>query len=100
MGIVVTSPGMLEKLARVSKVVFDKTGTLTHGRYDLVRAQAMGTHSVTEGLNLAGALEVHSEHPIGKSLVAARTDDTLHANDIENSPARGCAGPSTAKDGV
>jgi Cu2+-exporting ATPase len=53
----------LEAARNITTVLFDKTGTLTQG--------AFGVTSVTsdEVLALAAAVEVASEHPIGKAVV-------------------------------
>ena len=54
----------LEAARNVTTVLFDKTGTLTAGKFSV-------THSNSdEALALAAAVEAHSEHPIGKAVIA------------------------------
>ncbi len=54
----------LEAARSVTTVLFDKTGTLTEGKFAVTEA------SSDEALALAAAVEAHSEHPIGKAIVA------------------------------
>jgi len=60
----------LERLAHIDKVVFDKTGTLTEGRPVVSGIETFGMEEV-QVLRLAASAELHSEHPLGKSLVTA-----------------------------
>ncbi len=54
----------LEAARDINVVLFDKTGTLTKGAFAVTSA------SSDEALALAAAVEAHSEHPIGKAIVA------------------------------
>ena len=70
-GVLVKGANYLELLARAETVVFDKTGTLTEGRFSVVRTiPSLGT-SEEELLSLAALAEMHSSHPIARSLRAA-----------------------------
>lgn len=70
-GVLVTQPDAIESLTRVTRVVFDKTGTLTRGRMSVSRCTPQGALSARECLEIAAALEAHSEHPIGRAFTAA-----------------------------
>jgi Cu2+-exporting ATPase len=63
-GIVLRSGNALDRLAQVDTVVFDKTGTLTTGQMQLINEVDIDPNT----LALAGALAVHSRHPLAKSL--------------------------------
>lgn len=76
-GMVVTRSHAIEALAGATHFAFDKTGTLTEGRLRLVQSTALQTLSAAQALRIAAAMEMHSEHPIGRALVAKA--DTLTA---------------------
>ena len=70
-GILFKNMAALERAQALRTVVFDKTGTLTRGR------PVPGALLVPAGgdpralLRLAAAAEAHSEHPLGRAIVAA-----------------------------
>ncbi|MGN6715690.1 heavy metal translocating P-type ATPase [Anaerocolumna jejuensis] len=68
-GILVREGDALERLSKVKRVAFDKTGTITCGKLKVSRIK--GTDAVTEEalLNMAAALELRSEHPLGKAIL-------------------------------
>ena len=68
-GLLVKRGSALETLNRVTHVVFDKTGTLTEGRPRLERVICSAGYSRAQCLQLAAALEAHSEHPLARELV-------------------------------
>jgi len=92
-GILTTRGHALETLARVTDVVFDKTGTLTRGRLSLDRIQLRGSLSEAQCLQIAVALERHSEHPLAKAILthAARLDE-IHAEQVQATPGQGLSG--------
>lgn len=77
-GFLVQEGDALERLAEVDIVAFDKTGTLTVGRPTLAGAFA-AAEGMTERVLLqqAGRLELASEHPLGKAIVAAAKEEGL-----------------------
>ncbi len=66
-GFLITRGHVLESLARATHIIFDKTGTLTEGNLSLQSTQAVSDLSEARCLQLAAALETHSEHPIAKA---------------------------------
>jgi len=83
----------LETLARSSHVVFDKTGTLTHGVPAVTAMRVLSDRRRDELLDIAAALEVHSEHPAGKALArAASGNHGCSATGIANFPGAGVSG--------
>ena len=70
-GLMATRAHVLESLAKVTHVVFDKTGTLTLGRFRVRSERVVGPASRDRCLEIAAALESHSEHPIARVFSAA-----------------------------
>ena len=92
-GILTTRGHALETLARVTDVVFDKTGTLTRGRLTLDRIQLLGDKTETACLQLAMALERHSEHPLAKAILAHASEfEQRHAEQVQAIPGQGLRG--------
>ena len=75
-GILIRGGEALEMAHRTQVVVLDKTGTLTLGR---PRSSASNRPPATprELLDLAGALEKGSEHPLGAAILARAREDEL-----------------------
>ena len=79
LGILIKSPEVLERTRAITTVVFDKTGTLTRGEMSLTDVVAVGADEA-DVVALAGAVEAHSEHPIGAAVThAARERGDLPA---------------------
>ena len=68
LGVLFRKGEALEALSHIDTVLFDKTGTLTEGHPALT---GIGGPTPEEALRLAAALEVSSEHPLGRAVVAA-----------------------------
>ena len=66
-GLFIKSDAATQQLTAVDTVVLDKTGTLTEGHLDLVAFAGDAA-----ALDLAAALEAHSNHPIAAAFAAAR----------------------------
>ncbi|MFJ7217769.1 heavy metal translocating P-type ATPase [Amycolatopsis sp. NPDC098790] len=71
LGVLVKGPEMLESTRRVDTVVLDKTGTVTTGKMSLVAVRTVDGVPSDLALQLAGALENASEHPIADAVVSA-----------------------------
>ena len=72
--VIVRNGGALEQLAAARTAVFDKTGTLTIGTPAVSSVVSLGRFSETELLRLAAAVENHSGHLLGRSVVTAASD--------------------------
>jgi Cu+-exporting ATPase len=70
LGVLIRGPEVLESTRRVDTIVLDKTGTVTEGRLQLVDVVTDGADRATV-LQLAGALEDASEHPIARTIADA-----------------------------
>jgi cation-transporting ATPase V len=71
LGVLIKGVESLERTRRVSTVVLDKTGTLTRGAMALTDAVPAAGLDEGELLRRAGAVEADSEHPIGRAVAAA-----------------------------
>ncbi len=92
-GILTTRGHALETLARVTDVVFDKTGTLTRGKLMLEQVQLLAETDETTCLQVAMALERHSEHPLAKAILAYNTElEALRAEQVQATPGQGLRG--------
>ncbi|KAK9460903.1 E1-E2 ATPase-domain-containing protein [Lipomyces oligophaga] len=79
-GILIKGGAVLERATKITRVVFDKTGTLTIGSMSVVKHMKSIEWDVNEDKRdtwwrLVRAVEVGSEHPIGKAIV-------LEANEV------------------
>jgi len=68
LGIVIKGPQILESTRRIDTFVLDKTGTITTGQMSLIDVIPLGMHAPDQVLQLAGALEAASEHPVGRAI--------------------------------
>lgn len=92
-GLLVTRGHALETLAKSSHFVFDKTGTLTIGRPKLIGIETFANLPASSCLEIAAALERHSEHPIARALVGAPGAGTdVQASEVVNEPGSGLRG--------
>ena len=74
LGILIKGPEVLESTRQVDTVVLDKTGTVTTGRMGLVAVAVADGVDESEALQLVGALEAASEHPIGRAIAEAAAE--------------------------
>lgn len=88
LGLLITKGHVLESFQKVDTVIFDKTGTLTEGKLTLKHIQTMAQLNEHDCLELAAALESHSEHPIARAF--GRTATAAH--DVSSAPGLGLEG--------
>ncbi|HKV45144.1 MAG TPA: heavy metal translocating P-type ATPase [bacterium] len=70
LGILIRGGEALERARRIDTIVLDKTGTLTEGRLRVTQVIADTGLDERAVLGLAAAVEVGSEHPIGRAIAA------------------------------
>ena len=93
-GILIKDAEALEIAHSVTLVAFDKTGTLTSGAPRIAHLRAVDSDT-TQLLQLAGALQRGSEHPLAKAVLDQCTEQQLSLAEVSNSKAlagRGIAG--------
>jgi Cu+-exporting ATPase len=71
LGLLIKGGEILQRAGEVDTVVFDKTGTITEGRPRVTRVVPEAGVGEREVLELAAALENHSEHPLASAIVKA-----------------------------
>jgi Cd2+/Zn2+-exporting ATPase len=85
----------LEQAATIRAVALDKTGTLTEGKPRVTDVLSLVQEDGNAVLGLAAAVEVRSEHHLGKAVVEAARESALPvvpAEEIETFPGRGIRG--------
>ncbi len=92
LGVLFRGGGQLETLHRATVLVLDKTGTLTEGKLKVSELLGSDEEKI---LTFAAALEIRSEHPIGKAIVAEAAERKYKlpvAETIEVIPGKGIQG--------
>jgi Cu+-exporting ATPase len=100
LGILFRQGAALQNLRDVAIIAFDKTGTLTKGHPELTDFSVAAGFSEAEVLALAASVEIYSEHPLGKAIVAAakaRGLDLQKAQDFEAVPGFGVTASVTGR---
>lgn len=69
-GILIRNGAAIQTMSNVDVIVFDKTGTITQGKPEVTDVIAVQGDEA-ELLRLAASVEVGSEHPLGKAIVAS-----------------------------
>jgi Cu+-exporting ATPase len=98
-GILIRGGEALEGAHRVDTVVLDKTGTLTLGRPAVAEIVAVNGFAGRELLDLAGAAEKGSEHPVGAAIHARAREDELGFGRVESFAAVAGHGVEAVVDG-
>jgi Cd2+/Zn2+-exporting ATPase len=94
-GVLIKGGLYVEAPARLRAVAMDKTGTLTEGHPAVVEIVARAGHSDQELLAIAAGLELHSDHPLARAIVArAVVEDVepLQASDFTIIQGKGATG--------
>ncbi|MGF1694928.1 zinc/cadmium/mercury/lead-transporting ATPase [Vibrio lamellibrachiae] len=68
-GALIKGGAALEQLGKIQTVAFDKTGTLTKGKPEVTNVIAFDQWQESSLLEVVGAIEVGSSHPLAVSLV-------------------------------
>ncbi|MDG1917571.1 MAG: cation-translocating P-type ATPase [Flavobacteriales bacterium] len=75
-GILIKGGNTLEEFAKVKNIVFDKTGTLTTGNFKIDSIDCEDKQR-KEVVNLLYSLELHSSHPIAKSIIKELENEAI-----------------------
>jgi heavy metal translocating P-type ATPase len=92
LGAIIKGGLYLEYLGAVDTVVLDKTGTLTFGKPKVQAILTCPGVSEEQVLDTAASAELRSEHPLGKTIVAAavkRGRSLTEADEFTYTPGRG-----------
>jgi Cu+-exporting ATPase len=91
-GIFIRNGESLEMASKLTAIVFDKTGTITEGKPQVTDFANLCAGSEGELLALAGAAELHSEHFLGKAILAHAREAGLNLAEpgaFQSEPGRG-----------
>jgi Zn2+/Cd2+-exporting ATPase len=91
-GVLIKGGVHLENSGRLQAIAFDKTGTITSGRFSVTDIVPINGVTPDEVLQVAGAVEQQSSHPLAVAVVRAAQEKKLllpPAQGLENMPGRG-----------
>lgn len=91
-GILFKHAEAIEQSARLDVVIFDKTGTLTVGNPEVVELAMAPGRNEAEVLDLAAAVDAHSEHPLARAIVTRASPVARRADAFTNIDGRGAQG--------
>ncbi len=91
MGVLIKGGAALETLGVIRSVALDKTGTLTLNRPAVIEVATASGAAGEQVLEAAAALELRSEHPLARAILAA-AGTVQPADDVEAVPGAGLAG--------
>ena len=91
-GLLIRNRAAFEAARNIRAIIFDKTGTLTEGSFGVTDVISVGSRYSPEQLvQLAAAVEAHSEHPIATGIVSsAKTHPSVE--DFRAIPGKGAQG--------
>jgi Cu2+-exporting ATPase len=91
-GLLIRDRTAFEAARNLRAIIFDKTGTLTKGRFGVTDTLLL-SDQVTEAelLGYAAAVEMHSEHPIARGIVAA-VEAPMPVENFKAIPGKGAEG--------
>lgn len=89
-GVLITRGHVLENLTNSKRIIFDKTGTLTLGKLAIDKTLLI-TGTQQAAMNIASALEAHSQHPIATAFTSKHKIET-QATDVKVEPGQGLSG--------
>ena len=96
LGLLISGGQALERVHDLATVVIDKTGTLTTGSPSVVEVLPVGAAEKQQSLALAASVELASEHPLARAVVAAASDrgvrELTPAQDVLVTAGQGVAG--------
>jgi P-type Cu+ transporter len=82
LGVLIKNAEALERMEKVDTLVVDKTGTLTEGRPKVIAVVAARGFETNEVLGLAASVEMASEHPLARAVVAAAQERQLTLSSV------------------
>jgi len=80
-GVLIKGSVVMDALNDVKTVVFDKTGTLTEGIFKVLSVEPFNGFDESEVLKLASAAELHSNHPIARTILEEAENRKLKVKD-------------------
>ncbi|MEG0258838.1 MAG: heavy metal translocating P-type ATPase [Lysinibacillus sp.] len=91
-GVLIKGGIHLEQLGHIEAVAFDKTGTLTKGKPEVTDIVVIGDMTEDTFLQLVGAVEKKSQHPLAKAILTKMHEQELEevlASDFQSVTGKG-----------
>lgn len=82
-GVLVKDARAIEEMNKIDTLIIDKTGTITVGKPSLKNFRSFGKYSNEEILQIAGSVDVHSEHPIAEAIVKGAREKNIDICEVE-----------------
>lgn len=76
-GVLIKGGIHLEETSRINVIAFDKTGTLTAGQPEVTDIVSFSSLETNEILQIAAAVEKHSQHPLASAIVKKANKELL-----------------------
>ncbi|MFO7658355.1 MAG: copper-translocating P-type ATPase [Bacteroidales bacterium] len=84
-GLLIRNRTAFENSRKISLLAFDKTGTLTKGNFGVTRFGALNNnYKDRDILELAGALEAKSEHPLAVGIMHKIKEENINVPEADN----------------
>ena len=83
-GVLVKDARVIEEMNKIDTLIIDKTGTITEGKPSLKGYQSFGDQRDDEVLQLAAAIDIHSEHPIADAIVKGAKEKGIEIPKVED----------------
>lgn len=83
-GVLIKGGAFLEVIGRLEAIAFDKTGTVTLGRPQVQRIVPFDQHTEDELLEIAAKLEMGSEHPLARAILAKAVERKIAVLPADN----------------
>ncbi len=81
-GVLIKNAEAIEVAEKISHLVTDKTGTLTAGKPQVVSRVVEAGGEERQLFEVAASLEMHSEHPLARAIVAAATREKVEPREV------------------
>lgn len=98
-GVLIKGGAHLEAIGKLRALAVDKTGTITEGRPRVTLVIPFNGKSTAEILRVAAAIDIHSDHPIAKAVVAFAREQIIEFPRSENYRTRHGLGAEGELDG-
>jgi Cd2+/Zn2+-exporting ATPase len=98
-GVLIKGGAVLEAVGKLRALAVDKTGTVTEGRPRVLRVVSFAGRAENEVLQIAAAIDAHSEHPLARAVVAHAEQNGLTIRRADTYTARTGRGAEATVDG-
>ncbi len=83
-GVLIKGGAYLEAIGKLKALAVDKTGTITEGQPKVIQVIPFSSKSTIEIIQIAAAIDVHSEHPLAQAVMAYAKDQSIEFTASQN----------------